>query len=269
MKLHITTLLFLCIVCCATKAYSQTNIEEFTIALEDSLLEEVTVLFEGPNGTPHDIVVVDPGRWAIDLDDLPPDNYNIIIYSDGYAEQRLRITFREGKFVTATDIPNKTLTLYLKRYTTMEIVWSEDRNLDLTSEHVDRQEFTTSYLGWHPILWNDWTLHQTITEENDGYRKVSMTSGPNLVLRKHRHQSFFGVAHPNEGESFEAATLAPTNDAYTNARMVDLEPNRWFYLRITGRERGKIFYAKVKVKEIGLSPNGYIKALPERTEPVW
>jgi len=245
---------------CTVSASS--DITDFSIELEDSVDQEVTVLFQGPNGVPHDIVVVNPGPWAIDLEDLPPDSYSLVFHSEGFAEQTINITYRDGKFIVTSESTDNTFKLFRKRYATIELVWNPNRSRELGIDSSKKEIFTTSYLGRNSVIGPDWGFTQTISGPEA--KRASRQSGPNLVLRKHRYSTFFGVSFPHQNENFDNADSAPSNDMYRGGGMIFLKTGDWFYLRIKGHKPETIAYAKLRVLDVSLVPPVKGNLLKER-----
>ena len=246
----------------AKKIFAYSDLTSISIELEDSRNQKVTVILQGPDGVPLDIVVVNPGPWSVDLKNLPPDHYSVIFHSEGFAEQRVSITFKDGKFLARSGLTDNICKLFLKRYATLEIVWNPNQGRGLDLESAKREVFTTSYLGNHPVIRPDWTFAQTISGVKE--QRVSLQSGPNLVLRKHRYSGFFGVSFPGINENFEDAKFAPTNDMYRGDAMIALRKGDWFYLRICGHIPETLAYAKVRVLDTGLAPPVDKNLLTER-----
>ena len=242
--------------------FASSDIADFSIELEDSPDQEVTVLFQGPNGVPHDIVVVNPGPWAINMEDLPPDNYSLILHSQGFAEQTINITYRDGRFIVTSESTDNTFKLFRKRYATIELVWNPNRGRGLGVESSKKEIFTSSYLGRNSVIGPDWRFAQTLSGPES--KRASSQSGPNIVLRRHRYSGFFGVSFPQQNEKFDKADFAPSNDMYRGDGMIFLKTGDWFYLRIKGHKPETMAYAKLRILDVSLTPPVEGNLLKER-----
>ncbi|WP_269539325.1 hypothetical protein [Cerasicoccus fimbriatus] len=233
-------------------AANEILIQDFDIALEGGEDQEVIVLFTGPNGTPHDIARILPGPWSIDLADLPPDYYTVTLYSEGYAETDMRLKYTDDGFVVTSTFPNNTVTLYRKRYVTLEIIRNTKRGRELTGPDVERSIKTYTYRSTPESIRHDYRLTQIPpdADRND----TSRESGSDLILRRHRFSGFFGTAIPSKNDEFEQASLAPSNDEYDQGRVTPLIPGSWFFMRISGHRPETIAYLKVRVLAYGLEP---------------
>ncbi|MEM0965326.1 MAG: hypothetical protein AAGJ81_04120 [Verrucomicrobiota bacterium] len=250
----------------ALRTTQQQSLEDFSIETEDGRSVEIIATLNGPNGTPYDLAVITPGPWGMDLSHLEPDNYTLYLEAEGYAPQRLSITYKDGEFVTNSHSGGNTLVLYKKRYITFEVVWNSVQQRDLLSGDVMREIVTATHNGRHSIIGSDYLFVQTIAAP--GSDRTSLQTGTTPALRKHRYNRFFGVVYPETGTDFEAALEAPTNDQYKSDGMVTLVPGEWFFLRVSGHLPEMITYLKIRTISIETTPPIGANLLKERT-PRW
>lgn len=252
---------------CLTRITWAAPLSDMSILLEDGGEQDVVILFEGPNGSFHDIAVTRPGAWGIDLEDLPPDNYRVTLYSPGYASQRLSVTYRDGQFSAAVRHLAPAIVLYRLRWVALELVWNAAGSRELTGADVRREVFATSGGGAnHPVILPDYRIIQTQWLQRS--HTTGWLNGKTLAFARHRFTDFFGVAYPEPGNDFDSATIAPTNDFYQRDSIVPLEDGSWFFLRISGHRPEMITYAKVRVVGNSLQPPTGIEVLPQN-RPSW
>lgn len=241
-------------------------LDELIIGFEDGADLPIYALFEGPNRTPYDLAVIHAGPWTVNTEGLAPDDYTLTLYADGYAEQRLRVTYKDGQFVAFDEGFGNELLLFKKRYITFEIVWNSAQSPELTGVDVMREIVCATHQSRHRVIGPDFLIVQTLSEPLA--KQATVATGLTPALRQHRFSNFFGVVYPEPNEEFDDADLAPDNDLYQGAGMISLEPGKWFYLRISGHVPTTIAYLKMRVLNVGLVPDGDAMLL-EESEPRW
>lgn len=107
--------------------------------------------------------MIRPGPWEIAIEDFPPDSYSLVLDADGYAEQRLNITYKDDHFVAVSESGN-TLTLYKNRYVTFEIVWNDQQERDLSNADVLRETVCATHNERHTVIGPDFSIIQTLAE---------------------------------------------------------------------------------------------------------
>lgn len=223
-----------------TGVFGDTPIEDFAVVLEGDEDIEVTVLFEGPAKKPVDLVRVTPGPWSIDLTDLPPDEYDLILHAEGYAEERIRLTYTPNGFIVkdSKDQSELNIKLYRKRYQVVEVYYAQTQ--DLLSPKTKHATLCVTYLGKIPGIPWDYAV-----EQFPPFR-YSDNDSVHMAVRNIRRREFFGVCRPKENENFEESWVAPSNDHYVKEYRTYTPPGSWFWFRAQGNNPSELTYAKVR-----------------------